>query len=202
VKLSIRCFVVPERMRFPVVVLSMSVLLASCSADDGNGNVVTASNYQLEQQEWARRAQVTFDEATKALDRAKLAISSIPQKENKELISILSAAQAAIQEIKQKQRDAEAQFATAKDLMAVADRENQRLVAVANDIAQRNTKLEDREQLYSYGFYASIAVIVVSIGAFVIKLPTAFLDRKFRKLELVQKQMEIDELSRKLSRES
>ena len=184
-----------------VTLALIPILLTSCSGDDGSGNVVTAANYQLEQQEWARRTQLTFEEATSALERSKLAISSIPQKDNKELVAILSAAQVTIQEIAQKQKDSVALFNTAKDLMAVADKENQRLVAVANDIAQRNTKLEDRERLFSYGFYASLAVVFASIGAFVLKLPTAFLDRKYRKLELVQKQMEIDELNRKFARE-
>jgi hypothetical protein len=51
--------------------------------------------------------------------------------------------------------------------------------------------LEDRERLWSMGFYASLSATAAAIIGFMLRLPTFQLERRLTRLEIEQKEIEL-----------
>ncbi|MES9862155.1 MAG: hypothetical protein ABW157_12480 [Candidatus Thiodiazotropha sp. LLP2] len=63
-----------------------------------------------------------------------------------------------------------------------------------DQLAKEKTDLEQREQLLSMGFHASLTTtLIAGLGLFV-RLPNSKLERQLKQLEIEQKELELERL--------
>jgi hypothetical protein len=78
-------------------------------------------------------------------------------------------------------------------------KENQKLEGEKRALEIRQKDLENRERLWSMGFFTALGVVVVTLATLLPKFATMKLDRTYRKLEIEQKLVEIENLRIKKS---
>jgi len=139
------------------------------------------------------RVRVPLSEAHEALDRAKASVAGIGRggtdpRQAQALLEIeraLSLADA-------RQRDAVARLADLTELAVSLDRER--------SVLDRNqADLQQREKLFSLGFYASFTTALIAILGLVGKLPFLSLERKLKLLELRERELALREREARLS---
>lgn len=176
-----------------ILAVALAVALTACGGG-GGGDPSKPENPMadaMEREKWEKETQKKFDEATAAIEKSKKTIAKANKKSNAEAIATLSDAQTAIQEVAIKQKEVIGQFTTVFALLDMLGKENANLTKDKQKLEQEKSDLQSRERLFSMGFYASLGAAVLALATVLTKLPTAFLDRKYRRLELLEKRLEI-----------
>lgn len=70
-------------------------------------------------------------------------------------------------------------------------REKQALEKERDRLKEEKADLEDRERLWSMGFYASLSATTAAVIGLIIRLPTFRLERRLTRLEIEQKEIEL-----------
>jgi hypothetical protein len=186
-----------------LVVLCHAAVLCACgggSSDDLAGPPGSeAVRTKEDREKWEKEVQAKFSEANVAIDRTKRLLASVKTKGNAELLDSLTQAQAAIQDVSQKQKNLNGLFALALGALEEFSKQNQQLAIEKKTLEAKKTDLEARERLFSMGFYTSLGAAVLAVMALLVKLPTTFLDRRYRKLEILQKRIEVRKLRREVT---
>ena len=95
-----------------------------------------------------------------------------------------------------RQQEIAKQYKLAFDAFKALELIIQSLHEQTRKLEQDKAELQSRERLFSMGFYASLAAAVLAITTVLTKLPTAFLDRRLKKLEILEKRIAIRKLRR------
>lgn len=188
------------------VAILLSVVLGACGGSSDSEHDLRSSapatdsmRTKHEREKREKEIQSKFVEATAAIERTKASLASVSKRGDPDLLRILSESQAAIQEVAQTQKHLDVLFGVTSDMFEEVEKENLKLTKEKKFLEARKVDLESREKLFSMGFYTSLGAVVIAFAALLSKLPTVFLDRRFRKLELLQKRIEIRKLRRELS---
>ena len=190
-------------MRYVLILVALchTALLVACgggrSPDDLAGPPGSEAVRTKESREkWEKEVQAKFSEANVAIEQTKRLLASVKTKGNGELLDSLTQAQSAIQDVSQKQMNLNGLFTLAFGALEEVSKQNQQLAMDKRTLEAKKTDLEARERLFSMGFYTSLGAAVLAVMALVVKLPTTFLDRRYRKLEILQKRIEVRKLRR------
>jgi DNA repair exonuclease SbcCD ATPase subunit len=100
-------------------------------------------------------------------------------------------AAAEVERVRSQLSEIEDNLRTLEALEREIQREKQALEEQRDRLMEEKRDLEDRERLWSMGFYASLSATAAAIIGFMLRLPTFRLERRLTQLEIEQKEMEL-----------
>jgi len=169
---------------------SIALVLASCGGGGGGGPTPQGST-PTKKDDNKNSAQASFDAASQAIEKTKRAIGNIKRRKDSDVIASLNQAQSAIQEVSLRQKDVEAQYETVYALNLELEAKRSFLEKQKTELEAQKKDLEQNQKFFSTGFFTSLGVLALTIAGAIVKLPTVMLDRKYRKLEILKKRVEI-----------
>lgn len=183
--------------------LSFCLLLTACGGGGGGG---------ADTPPVISEATADSDAKTKtALAGANLAIEKLKQtitsgrrsRDAKGLLRDLETTQAALKNIEEQRALVDKQleevrqtFIQVATLTANLQNDKALLQKDKEALTEETRKLEKREATLTTQFYAAVTTALVALGAVFIKLPSDILDRRYKRLEIKLKSLELEKLQR------
>lgn len=99
-----------------------------------------------------------------------------------------------VRQAEQKLRKIDVKLEELRVLGSEIEAEKNALAREKDEIAKEKQEVERREQLFSIGFYASLATTIIAVLALLLRLPTARLERHLKQLEIAQMEFELAKL--------
>jgi len=99
-----------------------------------------------------------------------------------------------VQQAEQQLRKIDVKLEDLRVLGSEIEAEKNSLVREKDRITKEKLEVERREQLFSMGFYASLATTIIAVLGLLLRLPTARLERHLKQLEIAQKEFELAKL--------
>lgn len=139
-----------------------------------------------------REIDERLGQAAQTLEKAKSAVGRSDRRSSNGAVEASAEAQTAIQELGEQQKFVAAQVSLLFEMGKDLGKRNLELQRATIKLEQEKADLQTRERLFSMGFFASVFAILVGL---LVKAPTIFLDRDFRKLEIEEKRLHLLEKS-------